>query len=150
MCYLIKKSAEITAPLSFYSFPTTSSEGGGCFPSLAEVKLKNGKSVTMSELQIGDQVQTGMKSVTMSELQIGDQVQTGMKSVTMSELQIGDQVQTGMKTSNKSVQTGDQVQTGIKPVTRSELQIGDQVQTGIKPEKSSALYTSGSTAKRMN
>ena len=33
----------------------------------------------MSELQIGDQVQTGMKSVTMSELQIGDQVQTGMK-----------------------------------------------------------------------
>ena len=34
--------------------------GGGCFPAVAEVKLKNGKSVPMSELEIGDQVQTGI------------------------------------------------------------------------------------------
>ena len=33
----------------------------------------------MSELKIGDKVQTGMKLVTMSELQVGDKVQTGMK-----------------------------------------------------------------------
>ena len=31
----------------------------GCFPSLAKVKLENGKSLAMSELQIGDKVQTG-------------------------------------------------------------------------------------------
>ena len=31
----------------------------GCFPSLAEVILENGKSVTMSKLKIGDRVQTG-------------------------------------------------------------------------------------------
>ena len=40
----------------------------------------------MSELQVGDKVQTGMKSVRVSELQVGDKVQTGMKSVTMSEV----------------------------------------------------------------
>ena len=31
----------------------------------------------MSELQIGDRVQTGEKSVKMSELQIADRLQTG-------------------------------------------------------------------------
>ena len=31
----------------------------GCFPSTAKVHLKNGKVVTMSELKIGDQIQTG-------------------------------------------------------------------------------------------
>ena len=30
-----------------------------CFPSEARVSLENGKSVSMSELQIGDKVQTG-------------------------------------------------------------------------------------------
>ena len=38
---------------------TAAPSGGGCFPSASKVKLKNGKSVMMSELQIGDQVQTG-------------------------------------------------------------------------------------------
>ena len=47
-----------------------------CFPSTATVNLENGKTVTMSELQLGDKVQTGIKSVTMSELQVGDKVQT--------------------------------------------------------------------------
>ena len=37
--------------------------GGGCFPAMAEVKLKNGKSVTMSELKIGNKVQTGIDLV---------------------------------------------------------------------------------------
>ena len=36
-----------------------------CFPSNAQVKLENGKSVTMSDLQIGNQVQTG-KSVLLT------------------------------------------------------------------------------------
>ena len=31
-----------------------------CFPSTARVTLKDGKTVTMSQLKIGDQVQTGM------------------------------------------------------------------------------------------
>ena len=31
----------------------------GCFPSTARVNLENGKSVMMSELQVGDIVQTG-------------------------------------------------------------------------------------------
>ena len=39
-----------------------------CFPSAANVLLENGKTITMSELQTGDRVQTGMKSVTMSKL----------------------------------------------------------------------------------
>ena len=34
----------------------------GCFPSMAKVKLENGMSVTMSELQIGSRVQTGIMS----------------------------------------------------------------------------------------
>ena len=33
--------------------------GGGCFPSGVKVSLRNGKSVTMDELQVGDEVLTG-------------------------------------------------------------------------------------------
>ena len=33
----------------------------------------------MSELKVGDKVQTGKKSVAMSELQVGDKVQTGRR-----------------------------------------------------------------------
>ena len=33
--------------------------GGGCFPSLAKVKMQTGNYVTMSELQIGDRVKAG-------------------------------------------------------------------------------------------
>ena len=33
-----------------------------CFPITARVSLESGKSVTMSELQIGDRVQTGKHS----------------------------------------------------------------------------------------
>ena len=36
------------------------SGGGGCFASTARVSLENGKSVAISELQVGDRVQTGM------------------------------------------------------------------------------------------
>ena len=35
------------------------SGGGGCFPSTAKVKLESSKLVTMSELQIDDQTETG-------------------------------------------------------------------------------------------
>ena len=41
--------------------PPSPSGGGGCFPSTARTKLRTGRLVTMSELQIGDEVQTGMK-----------------------------------------------------------------------------------------
>ena len=32
---------------------------GSCFPSLAKVMLRNGKSIRISELKVGDQVRTG-------------------------------------------------------------------------------------------
>ena len=46
-----------------------------CFPAEAKIKLQNGRLMSMSELQIGERVQTGMTSVTMCELRIGDKVQ---------------------------------------------------------------------------
>ena len=39
----------------------------GCFPAEARISLENGKAVKMSELKVGDRVQTGKKSVTISE-----------------------------------------------------------------------------------
>ena len=48
----------------------------------------------MSELQIGDTVQTGMISVTLRKLQTENRVKTGIKSLKLSKLQIGDKVQT--------------------------------------------------------
>ena len=33
---------------------------GQCFPSMAKVKIENGKSIQMSKLQIGNRVQAGM------------------------------------------------------------------------------------------
>ena len=33
----------------------------GCFPSSVKVRLEDGKSVAMSDLQIGDRVQTGLQ-----------------------------------------------------------------------------------------
>ena len=41
---------------------TTKTPSGGCFPSSGKVFHKSGKSVTMSELQIGDLVQTGINN----------------------------------------------------------------------------------------
>ena len=35
------------------------SNSSGCFPSTAQVTLNMGKSITMSELEIGDKVKTG-------------------------------------------------------------------------------------------
>ena len=48
-----------------------------CFPAAARLSLESGETLPMSELEVGDKVQTGMKSVTMSELQVGDRGQTG-------------------------------------------------------------------------
>ena len=39
----------------------TKRNNSGCFPSSSKVNLENGKSVLMSDLQLGDQVQTGKK-----------------------------------------------------------------------------------------
>ena len=39
--------------------PPPPPSGGGCFPSVAKVGLKNGEIIRMSDLQVGDQVQTG-------------------------------------------------------------------------------------------
>ena len=52
-----------------------------CLPGEGNVKIENGKSVKMSELIVGDRVQTGKTSVTM--LIVWDIVQTGRGSVIM-------------------------------------------------------------------
>ena len=43
--------------------PPPPSRGRGCFRSMAKIKLENGHLVTMSELQIGDRVQTGREII---------------------------------------------------------------------------------------
>ena len=50
-----------------------------CFPSSGIVYLENGKSVTMSELEKGDIVQTGVKLASLSKLQTRDKVQRSIK-----------------------------------------------------------------------
>ena len=55
------------------------SSSSGCFPSESRVKLENGKSVTMSELQIGDKIQTGTHQYSLlcfSNLCIENQMKT--------------------------------------------------------------------------
>ena len=41
---------------------TAAPSGGGCFPSTATVNSKDGRMISMSELQIGDSVQIGIFS----------------------------------------------------------------------------------------
>ena len=71
---LCKKIDKCVGPSPFKCYDCGSSSssstqsGGECFPATAKVTLDSGKSVKMSELQIGDQVQTGMKSVTLDIL----------------------------------------------------------------------------------
>ena len=46
----------------FDSFTAPPPSGGGrgpCFPSFAKVKIENGNSVRMSDLKLGERVQTG-------------------------------------------------------------------------------------------
>ena len=45
--------------------PPPSGGGGGCFPSTAKVNLENGKSVKMSDLELGNRVQIGTNSISM-------------------------------------------------------------------------------------
>ena len=44
-----------------------------CFPSTSTVNLENGKTVTMSELQVGDKVQIGrsMESDIILQMKVG-------------------------------------------------------------------------------
>ena len=46
--------------------PSAEGGRGGCFPSTARVILENGRKVRMSELQIGDKVQTGRGIVSVT------------------------------------------------------------------------------------
>ena len=48
-----------------------------CFPSVARVRLHNGKVVTMSELEIGDQVQTGITVVREKLEKCSDKIHMG-------------------------------------------------------------------------
>ena len=45
--------------------------GCSCFPSTATVNLENGRRVKMSELQVGEKVQTGMKSASIPQMKLG-------------------------------------------------------------------------------
>ena len=53
-------------------YPTSKEEecGGTCLPSTARVSLENGKSVAMSELRVGDRVQTGEKKFIVSNMAV--------------------------------------------------------------------------------
>ena len=51
--------APTMAPTMAQTTATSGGGGGGCFPSQAKVYLRNGKSITMSELKLGDEVQAG-------------------------------------------------------------------------------------------
>ena len=53
------KGTQIQEAFCFFS------ESNSCFPSISTLKLKNGKVVKMSELQIGDQVKTGNRKKTV-------------------------------------------------------------------------------------
>ena len=49
-------------------FAVVGSNNGDCFPSMAKIKLEDGTLITMFQLQIGDNVQTGINFfVTKSE-----------------------------------------------------------------------------------
>ena len=56
-------NAAIEVELSIINRKARCDHDSKCFPSFAKVSLKNGKSVRMSELQIGDEVQTGIISL---------------------------------------------------------------------------------------
>ena len=49
----------------FPSFSSSDLPGGFCFPAMARVKLENGYSKSISELQTGDLVQTGIDSISI-------------------------------------------------------------------------------------
>ena len=63
MEYALPLFGFVTISFTSISVPVAKQVGvpnrGGCFPSTARVKLDNGESVRMSELQVGDKVQTG-------------------------------------------------------------------------------------------
>ena len=50
-------------PYEYQTTTTTTTKRPPCFPSTAKVNLQTGKTVAMSELQIGDSVQTGMNEL---------------------------------------------------------------------------------------
>ena len=52
----------------FFAFTVKENKSPGCFPSAASIRLGNGKSKTMSELQIGDQIETGISLKKCSSL----------------------------------------------------------------------------------
>ena len=70
----------------------------GCFPSMARVSLENGKSATMSELRVGDKVQTGKKKFIVCNMKyefdcLVSKARVYLKNgqyFAMSELQVGD------------------------------------------------------------
>ena len=55
-CFIDPSLADLLTPQGFHGAVCCHCK---CFPSIARVSLENGKSKTMTELQIGDKVQTG-------------------------------------------------------------------------------------------
>ena len=55
-----------------------------CFPSTSKVKLADGKSVRMSELQLGDQVQTGNTFLSHLNMAQGSKQEIGKQSITQT------------------------------------------------------------------
>ena len=67
--YVLHKSLFVSIKTAATPSPPPS-KGWQCFPSSANVLLESGKSVKMSELQIGDLVQTGISSVLLFTISI--------------------------------------------------------------------------------
>ena len=62
MCYL-GKTRIIPEPRTLPPFLTPPPPPTACFPSNAKIHLQNGKSIRMSEMKIGDQIQTGIMDI---------------------------------------------------------------------------------------
>ena len=62
ICFIIRllQFLRVSFLVKKYIIKSVLDSGGGCFPSVGKVVIENGKSVTMSELQKGDRVQTGI------------------------------------------------------------------------------------------
>ena len=60
ICIIIEMITDIRQISQPPSPSSSSSKSSSCFPSFAKVNIENGKVITMSDLQLGDRVETGM------------------------------------------------------------------------------------------
>ena len=59
-CGIVKKSFQDLFSLVDLQNTYSCKKCKGCFPGASSIKLKSGRSIAMSELQVGDHVETGL------------------------------------------------------------------------------------------